>query len=111
MAGLTSPRGPMMREGHSLGYKVRNVLRLAYTLPFVLASLTGVACALALEQQWLMALLIPLDVFVLAMFVNLSNDYFDYRSGVDKARFEVMDAAISDPANKSLTDKVFWQGN
>jgi len=101
----------MMRNGHSLGYKIRNVLRIAYTLPFVLASITGVAFALTLEQEWLMALLIPLDVFVLAMFVNLSNDYFDYRSGVDKARFEVMDAAMSDPANKSLTDRVFWQGN
>jgi 1,4-dihydroxy-2-naphthoate octaprenyltransferase len=96
---------------HTLGYKVRNVLRIAYTLPFVLASITGVAYALTLEQEWLIALLIPLDVFVLAMFVNLTNDYYDYRSGVDKARFEVMDAAMSDPANKSLTDRVFWQGN
>jgi 1,4-dihydroxy-2-naphthoate polyprenyltransferase len=97
--------------GYTLGYRVRNVLRIAYTLPFVLASLTGVAYALTVEQEWLLALVIPLDVFVLAMFVNLSNDYYDYRSGVDKARFEVMDAALSDPANKSLTDKVFWQGN
>jgi 1,4-dihydroxy-2-naphthoate octaprenyltransferase len=100
-----------MEGGRSLGYKIRNVLRIAYTLPFVLASITGVAYALSLEQEWLMALLIPLDVFVLAMFVNLTNDYYDYRSGVDKARFEVMDAAMSDPANKSLTDKMFWQGN
>jgi 1,4-dihydroxy-2-naphthoate polyprenyltransferase len=98
-------------EGYTLGYRVRNVLRIAYTLPFVLASLTGVAYALTVEQEWLLALFIPLDVFILAMFVNLSNDYYDYRSGVDKARFEVMDAAMSDPANKSLTDKVFWQGN
>jgi 1,4-dihydroxy-2-naphthoate octaprenyltransferase len=97
--------------GHTFGYKVRNVLRIAYTLPFVLASITGVAYALTLEQEWLMALLIPLDVFVLAMFVNITNDYYDFRSGVDKARFEIMDAAMSDPANKSLTDKVFWQGN
>jgi 1,4-dihydroxy-2-naphthoate polyprenyltransferase len=100
-----------VESGYTLGYKVRNVLRIAYTLPFVLASITGVAYALTLEQEWLMALLIPLDVFVLAMFVNLTNDYYDFRSGVDKARFEVMDAAMSDPANKSLTDKVFWQGN
>jgi 1,4-dihydroxy-2-naphthoate octaprenyltransferase len=98
-------------EGYTLGYRVRNVLRIAYTLPFVLASLTGVAYALTVEQEWLVALIIPLDVFILAMFVNLSNDYYDYRSGVDKARFEVMDAAMSDPANKSLTDKFFWQGN
>jgi len=100
-----------VEDGHTLGYKVRNVLRIAYTLPFVLASITGVAYALTLEQEWLIALLIPLDVFVLAMFVNLTNDYYDYRSGVDKARFEVMDAAMSDPANKNLTDRVFWQGN
>lgn len=94
-----------------VGYRIRNVLRIAYTLPFVLASITGVAFALTLEQEWAMALLIPLDVFVLAMFVNLSNDYYDYKSGVDKARFEVMDAALADPASKNLTDKVFWQGN
>ncbi len=100
-----------MEGGYTLGYKVRNVLRIAYTLPFVLASITGVAYALTLEQEWLMALLIPLDVFVLAMFVNLTNDYYDFRSGADKAGFEVMDAAMSDPANKSLTEKVFWQGN
>lgn len=98
-------------EGYTLGYRVRNVLRIAYTVPFVLASVTGVAYALTVRQEWLMALLIPLDVFVLALFVNLSNDYFDYRSGADRARFEVMDAAMSDPANKALTDKVFWQGN
>jgi 1,4-dihydroxy-2-naphthoate polyprenyltransferase len=100
-----------MEGGYTLGYKVRNVLRIAYTLPFVLASITGVAYALTLEQEWLMALLIPLDVFVLSMFVNLTNDYYDFRSGVDKARFEVMNAAMSDPANKNLTNKVFWQGN
>jgi 1,4-dihydroxy-2-naphthoate octaprenyltransferase len=100
-----------MEGGRSLGYKIRNVLRIAYTLPFVLASITGVAFALTLEQEWLMALLVPLDVFILAMFVNLTNDYYDYRSGVDKARFEIMDAAMSDPANKNLTDKLFWQGN
>ncbi len=97
--------------GFGLGYRIRNVLRIAYTLPFVLASITGVAYALTMAQEWAMALLIPLDVFVLAMFVNLTNDYYDYKSGVDKARFEVMDAAMADPANKSLTNKVFWQGN
>jgi 1,4-dihydroxy-2-naphthoate polyprenyltransferase len=100
-----------LRGGYTFGYKVRNVLRIAYTLPFVLASITGVAYALTQEQEWLIALLIPLDVFVLAMFVNLTNDYYDFRSGVDKARFEIMDAAMSDPSNKSLTDNVFWQGN
>lgn len=104
-------RGPSMEGGHTFGYRVRNVLRIAYTVPFVLASITGIAFALTIRQEWLMALLIPLDVFALALFVNLSNDYYDFRSGVDKARFEVMDAAMADPANKGLTDKVFWQGN
>ena len=100
-----------MEGEFTFGYRVRNVLRVAYTLPFVLASITGVAYALTVSQEWLMALIIPLDVLVLAMFVNLSNDFYDYRSGADKARFEVMDAAMSDPANKERTDKVFWQGN
>ncbi|HUL38771.1 MAG TPA: prenyltransferase [Methanomassiliicoccales archaeon] len=100
-----------MGKEFDLGYRIRNVLRIAYTLPFVLASITGVAYALTIEQEWLMALLIPLDVLVLAMFVNLTNDYYDHRSGVDKARFEVMDAAMSDTSSKNLTDNVFWQGN
>ncbi|MEM0449283.1 MAG: prenyltransferase [Methanomassiliicoccales archaeon] len=101
----------MSSHEYSIGYRIRNVLRIAYAVPFVLASITGVAYALTVTQEWTLAILIPLDVFVLALFVNLSNDYFDYRSGADKARFEIMEAAMADPANKALREKIFWQGN
>ena len=88
------------------------MLRIAYTLPFLLASVTGVAFALTVKQEWLMALIIPADVMVLALFVNFSNDYFDHKSGVDKIRFD----STSDPQlRKELLEmfdqNMFWSGN
>ena len=92
--------------------KAKEVLRIAYTLPFLLASVTGVAFALTVKQEWLMALIIPADVMVLALFVNFSNDYFDHKSGVDKIRFD----STSDPQlRKELLEmfdqNMFWSGN
>jgi 1,4-dihydroxy-2-naphthoate octaprenyltransferase len=86
----------MEGQQHSLGYKVKNVLRVAWTLPFVLSSITGVAYALTIKQEWLMAVMIPLDVLLLAMFVNLSNDYFDHKSGADKLRFTLLNQAFEE---------------
>jgi 1,4-dihydroxy-2-naphthoate polyprenyltransferase len=100
-----------MSEVYSFGYRFKNVLRVVYTLPFVLASVTGSAFALTIRQDWLMAALIPLDVFFLAMFVNLSNDYFDHRSGVDQARFKETDRAFNDETASAISKKVYWQGN
>lgn len=97
---------------YSLGYKIKNVLRVAWTLPFVLSSLTGVASALTIRQEWLMALMIPLDVLLLAMFVNLSNDYFDHKSGADKLRFTLLDQAFEEIVVKEKGGKsIYWQGN
>jgi 1,4-dihydroxy-2-naphthoate octaprenyltransferase len=100
-----------MSEVYSLGYRFKNVLRVIYTLPFVLASVTGSAFALTIKQDWLIAVLIPLDVFFLAMFVNLSNDYFDHRSGADRARFKETDRALNDESASTISKKVYWQGN
>lgn len=100
-----------MNERYSLGYRVKNVLRAMYTLPFVLASITGVAFAMTIDQQWLMAVLIPLDVFFLALFVNLSNDYFDHRSGADKERFEMIDQSFAEEAASGVSSTLYWQGN
>jgi 1,4-dihydroxy-2-naphthoate polyprenyltransferase len=92
--------------------KAKEVLRIAYTLPFVMASVVGVVFALTIKQEWLMALLIPLDVFVLALFVNFSNDYFDHKSGVDKLRFaEHSDPQFQAEVSKLFNQKVFWSGN
>ncbi len=92
--------------------KVKEVLRIAYTLPFLLASVAGIAFALTVKQEWLMAVVIPLDVLVLALFVNFSNDYFDHKSGVDKLRFDRSNDPELEKALLELFDqKVFWSGN
>ena len=91
--------------------KTKEVLRIAYTLPFVLSSVVGVVFALTLKQEWLIALLIPLDVFVLALFVNFSNDYYDHRSGVDKLRFSYADDELQAKISALFNQKVFWSGN
>jgi len=98
-------------QPYSLGYKFKNILRVMYTLPFVLASLTGAAFALTVRPDYLLAFLIPLDVFFLALFVNLSNDYFDHKSGTDKVRFRIIDQAQADGTNEGLSSKTYWQGN
>jgi len=101
-----------MNGPYSLSYKIKNVLRVAWTLPFVLSSITGVAFALTIRQEWLMAFVIPLDVLLLAMFVNLSNDYFDHKSGADKLRFKLLDQAFEEIVVKEKGGKsIYWQGN
>jgi len=100
-----------MASEFSLGYRVKNVLRIIYTLPFLLASITGVALALTFESEWLMAALIPLDVFFLAMFVNLSNDYYDHKSGADQERFKLTDQAFQEETASVLSRRLYWQGN
>jgi 1,4-dihydroxy-2-naphthoate octaprenyltransferase len=90
---------------------IRNVLRIFYTIPFVMASVTGVVFALTIKQEWLIALLIPLVVLLLALFVNLSNDYFDHKSGADAARFNNFDPQNQDELRKIFNDKYYWMGN
>jgi 1,4-dihydroxy-2-naphthoate octaprenyltransferase len=102
----------MEGQQYSLGYKVKNVLRVAWTLPFVFSSITGVAFALTFKQEWLMAVMIPLDVLFLAMFVNLSNDYFDHKSGADKLRFTLLNQAFEEIVVKEKGGRsIYWQGN
>jgi 1,4-dihydroxy-2-naphthoate octaprenyltransferase len=92
--------------------KWKEVLRIAYTLPFVLSSIVGVVFALTLKQEWPIAILIPLDVFVLALFVNFSNDYYDHKSGVDKLRFSYdEDPQLRARIAELFNQKVFWSGN
>lgn len=70
------------------------------------------AFALTVEQDWLLALLIPLDVLFLALFVNFSNDYFDHKSGVDKLRFEHdNDPELRRELLEMFDQKLFWSGN
>jgi 1,4-dihydroxy-2-naphthoate polyprenyltransferase len=93
--------------------KIKEVLRIAYTLPFVLASVVGVAFALTVRTELLVSALIPVTVLFLALFVNFSNDYFDHKSGVDKLRFSYYDddPELRQEIAKLFNQKVFWSGN
>ncbi|MBC7107507.1 MAG: prenyltransferase [Methanomassiliicoccales archaeon] len=90
---------------------IKNVFRFTYTLPFVLASLTGVFTALVHTSQIIIGAFIVLDVFVLALFVNLSNDYFDHKSGADSTRFFSRDKEFERGAREILSSKLYWSGN
>ncbi|NLI73946.1 MAG: prenyltransferase [Euryarchaeota archaeon] len=92
--------------------KAKEVLRIVYTLPFLLASVAGVAFALTVAQEWFIAIIILLDVMVLALFVNFSNDYFDHKSGVDKLRFNYENNPdLHEELIKMFDQKFFWSGN
>lgn len=93
-------------------HRAKEVLRIAYTLPFVLASVVGVVYALPVAPLYYVAIMIPLCVLFLALFVNFSNDYFDHRSGVDKLRFSYYeDEAFRQEVTRLFNQKVFWSGN
>jgi 1,4-dihydroxy-2-naphthoate octaprenyltransferase len=85
--------------------------RIVYTIPFVFASLTGVVRGYFATVDSNLALLILWEVFWLAMFVNLSNDYFDFLSGSDRERFRVRERDKETIYQKVLSTKVYWQGN
>jgi len=85
--------------------------RIVYTIPFVLASLTGVVRGYFASENLLLGLLILWEVFWLAMFVNLSNDYFDHLSGSDKKRFSMDEEKKKEIYQKIMNRKVYWQGN
>jgi len=110
VAGRPSRRIVMEAGELTLGRKAMEVLRVSYTLPFVLASVTGVAFALTRVEEWFIGLLIPLDVLFLALFVNLSNDYFDHKSGVDEVRFKG-DPEFFEEAKRVMPERFYWTGN
>ncbi|TFG57319.1 MAG: prenyltransferase [Methanomassiliicoccus sp.] len=91
--------------------KILNLLRISYTLPFVMASVTGAAFALSVSDGLLLAFLIPLDVFFLAMFVNISNDYFDHKSGTDASRFQFRTPELEEALKEIYDERVYWTGN
>ena len=95
----------------SLYRTLLNMLRISYTLPFVMASVTGAAFALTVTDEWLLALLIPLDVFFFALFANLSNDYFDHKSGTDATRFDFMTSERKEAIKELYDERVYWDGN
>lgn len=91
--------------------KAKTVLRISYTLPFVLASVTGVVFGLTKTDHVLLGMLIVIDVFFLSLFANLSNDYFDHKSGADRTRFMNDNPEVWQAARKIMGEKVYWDGN
>jgi 1,4-dihydroxy-2-naphthoate octaprenyltransferase len=85
--------------------------RIIYAIPFVLASLTGVVRGYISTLDLPLSLLILWEVFWLAMFVNLSNDYFDYLSGANRHRFSIDEEKKKHIYQNVLNAKVYWQGN
>lgn len=100
-----------MAETMGLWERTKNIFRVTYTLTFVMASLTGVVFALTIRSEFLIAFLVLLDVFLLALFVNFSNDYFDHVSGADSKRFFSEDKEFERGAREILGPKIYWAGN
>lgn len=90
---------------------LKNVFRFTYSLPFVLASVTGVSIAYMYQNDLMVGLFIVLDVFILSLFVNLSNDYFDHKSGADSRRFFSSNKEFEKKAREILNPKLYWSGN
>lgn len=100
-----------MSENVGIWERLKNTFRITYTLTFVLASLTGLAFALTLKDEYLIAVLVAMEVFVLALFVNFSNDYFDHVSGADKTRFTSDDKDLEKGTREILGGRIYWSGN
>jgi len=98
-------------EKRGLYRTLLNMLRISYTLPFVMASVTGAAFALTVCDEWLLAAVIPLDIFFFALFANLSNDYFDHRSGTDATRFDFLTKEREEAIKELYDERVYWEGN
>lgn len=88
-----------------------SAFRVVYAIPFLLASLTGLVRGFFSTQEILLPCLILWEVFWLAMFVNLSNDYFDFLRGADRERFKIDETKKAYIYQKVLSSKVYWQGN
>jgi len=91
--------------------RLKTTLRISYSLPFLLASLTGVAFALTKGGDAALGMLIACDVFVFALFANLANDYYDHMSGADKTRFKDDDPEFQKAALEIMGKRLYWDGN
>ena len=91
--------------------KVNYVFRFSYTLPFVLASVCGVLCAVPYDVPWHILVLIPVAVLFFALLVNFSNDYYDHKSGVD-AKVNARKTRTRDSLETTESMKrIYWEGN
>lgn len=91
--------------------RLKTILRVSYSIPFVMASLTGVAFALTKVDELLLGIAIAADVFVFSLFANLANDYYDHKSGADKDRFMNEDPEFRKEAFRIMGERFYWEGN
>ena len=98
-------------NGMSLMRRVNLIFRFSYTLPFVLASVCGVVCAVPYGAPWYVMVLVPVAVLFLALFVNFSNDYFDHMSGIDRKVTDDRMAAKREVLSSEAMEKLYWEGN
>ena len=99
------------KEELSVLTRINLVFRFSYTLPFVLASVCGIVCAIPYGAPWYVLVLVPAAVLFLALLVNFSNDYFDHKSGVDA---KVNARKLRSRENLETSDsmrKLYWSGN
>ena len=112
--GVPFPRLSMdapSKEELSVLTRINLVFRFSYTLPFVLASVCGIVCAIPYGAPWYVLVLVPAAVLFLALLVNFSNDYFDHKSGVDA---KVNARKLRSRENLETSDsmrKLYWSGN
>lgn len=88
-----------------------SALRISYTLPFVLAASTGVIRGYFARPLPSLVFLVLLEVFLFALLVNLSNDYFDHLSGADQDRFAMEEEEKEKIYKTVLNEKIYWKGN
>ena len=100
-------------EKVSIFRKLNLIFRFSYTLPFFMASVCGVLFAyVSLDVPAYIAVLIPVTVMFMALFVNFSNDYYDSISGADDLRFQGWDEHKAEGLESSpFLEKLYWDGN
>lgn len=103
----------MEKAGRDVSFirRLNLIFRFSYTVPFFMASVCGSLFALLFYEPPLhIVILMPIVVLLLAVFVNFSNDYFDYRSGVDRIRFREKEE-MGEVLDTKLLQKIYWEGN
>lgn len=91
--------------------KFNLIFRFSYTLPFLLASVCGVMCAVPYGPPLYVLVLIPVAVLFMALFVNFSNDYFDHKSGIDREVFDQRFRTQQNMMSSEALKGIYWEGN
>ncbi len=92
--------------------KINLIFRFSYTIPFLLASVCGIAYAIPYGVPAHISILIPAVVLIMAVLVNFTNDYFDHKSGIDyHVSQQRLSVAKSEIHSNEILKKIYWEGN